>query len=927
MAAGALAFAGGVVTLLGWAFAVPRLTDWAGTGIAMFTNTALCASTSGVALMLLAFQAGGRHWRRTGVRICAAFVALLAAVILSQHLTGVSLGIDTLLFDRPWGQRAAAAPMRMGPPASVSFVVLGFGLFFATCAPRARRLAAALATFAVAVASLSLIGYWFGSDQLYTLVHLSAIALQTSIVIALLGVGLMAAIPEYGIVSLLCRDDAGGILVRRLLLPIIGGPLLLGWLRVLGEEAGLYNTGFGRSILLFSMIAMLLTLLALTASSLSRKEETLREREQRYALVLAGAEAAIWDWDVASRRVMYSPRWKQLRGLTDEDVGDSEDEWISRIHPDDLERVMAAVQSHFDGHTPIFAEDYRVQHKEGHLVRVLNRGIARRNAAGQVVRMAGSETDITERKRAEDELRRAEERMRSVVDHVVDGIITIDEGGNVESFNPAAEKLFGYRHREIIGRNVKVLMPDPYQSEHDGYLQNFLATGQAKIIGTGREVFGKRKDGSTFPMELAVSAFRIGTRRYFTGIVRDITERKLLEAQLQQRIDELAESDQRKNEFIATLAHELRNPLAPIRNSLQILSMTPAVDGSTRNLHEIMERQVNHMVRLVDDLLEVSRITSGKIELRTQQVEIASVIHSAVETSKPLIEANGHRLMLTVPPDALTVMADPVRLSQVVANLLNNAAKYTEPGGSIWLCASRQHGDVSISVRDTGVGISPALLPQIFQMFAQADKDHKRAQGGLGIGLALAKRLIEMHGGRLEVHSDGRGRGSEFVIRLPLVEPRTPIAERATPVDFNGQPAPSSRVLVVDDNVDAAASLAMLLTALGHEVRAANDGASALEAIRSFNPSVVLLDLGMPGMSGYEVARRARTMLTGKPTVLIALTGWGQEDDRRRTREAGFDHHLVKPVEIKTLKALLSEVEFENLANGTGDSHAAISTG
>jgi CheY-like chemotaxis protein len=401
--------------------------------------------------------------------------------------------------------------------------------------------------------------------------------------------------------------------------------------------------------------------------------------------------------------------------------------------------------------------------------------------------------------------------------------------------------------------------------------------------------------------------------------VRDITERKRLEQQLQQRVNELAEADRRKNEFIATLAHELRNPLAPIRNALQIMRLTGSKQESTKDLHEIIDRQVNHMVRLVDDLLEVSRISSGKIELRTEPVDISKVLESALETSRPLMESNGHELTLSLPPQPLTVIADPVRLSQVVANLLNNAAKYTEPRGRIWLAASQQNGEISISVRDSGMGISPTMLPQIFQMFAQADKDHKRAQGGLGIGLALAKRLIEMQGGRIEVHSDGEGRGSEFVIYLPVDERQSVVSAGATLDHLDNSGSVCMRVLVVDDNRDAAVSLAMLLRALGNEVHTANDGLTALQAIRSFQPSLVLLDLGMPGMSGYEVAERARAMPEGKETALVALTGWGQVDDRQRTKDAGFDQHLVKPVELPTLKALLSQVQDQKTATSAGN--------
>jgi CheY-like chemotaxis protein/two-component sensor histidine kinase len=313
--------------------------------------------------------------------------------------------------------------------------------------------------------------------------------------------------------------------------------------------------------------------------------------------------------------------------------------------------------------------------------------------------------------------------------------------------------------------------------------------------------------------------------------------------------------------------------------------------------------------------LDVARITSGKIELRTERIEIAAVLRSALETSKPLIEASGHQLNVALPAEPLSVDADSVRLSQVVANLLNNAAKYTELGGQIWLSAVRENGDVSISVRDTGEGISAEALPRIFRMFGQADKDHKRSQGGLGIGLALAKSLVEMHGGCIDVHSEGVGRGSEFMIRLPLAKEQLPIVDAPALESLENVPTTiHSRVLVVDDNQDAAASLAVLLRMLGNDVETANDGPAALEAIQSFRPSVVLLDLGMPGMSGFEVAQHAEALPAGRESILVALTGWGQEDDRRRTRDAGFQHHLVKPVDLSTLQALLADIQAQKHA-------------
>jgi signal transduction histidine kinase/ActR/RegA family two-component response regulator len=396
------------------------------------------------------------------------------------------------------------------------------------------------------------------------------------------------------------------------------------------------------------------------------------------------------------------------------------------------------------------------------------------------------------------------------------------------------------------------------------------------------------------------SALRARQRQY--QIREHLAERERTEAAL--RAD-----DRRKDEFLAILAHELRNPLAPIRSSLQFLRLAESGDPGVARMGSMLERQLNHLVRLVDDLLEVSRITRGKIELRREPIEVAALARTAIEISRPLIEAAGHRLSTALPAESLTVDADPVRLAQVLANLLNNAAKYTDPGGEIRFAVDRRGAQVAISVRDTGTGISADMLSRIFDPFTQADQTAERAQGGLGIGLTLAKRLVEMHGGDLEAHSEGLGKGSEFVVRLPLSakpQPRAPQPRPHTAPALRGR-----RLLVVDDNRDAADSLGLLLAQLGAEVHVAYGGAQALTEVESYRPAVVLLDLGMPEVDGYEVARRIRERSGGHEPALIALSGWGKDEDMRRTRAAGFDHHLLKPVDFDALKGVLASVAGE----------------
>ncbi len=508
---------------------------------------------------------------------------------------------------------------------------------------------------------------------------------------------------------------------------------------------------------------------------------------------------------------------------------------------------------------------------------------------------------------ASHELAQTEERMRSVVDHVIDGIITIDEYGMVESFNPAAEKLFGYQRAEVIGRNVKVLMPEPYHSEHDGYLTNYRDTGQAKIIGIGREVLGRRKDGSTFPMDLAVSEFHSGSHVLFTGIVRDITDRKRLEQESRQRLNELAEADRQKNEFLAMLGHELRNPLAPMRNALHLMKMPGANSELVSQARDVLERQLQYLVRMVDDLLDVSRIIRGQIELRTEAVDVAVAIARAIETAQPTIDAQGHELSVSVPDQPIWVEADLIRLAQIIANLLTNAAKYTDKAGHISVCAAREDGEVVLRVRDTGLGIAPELQSRIFELFVQSDRSLDRAQSGLGIGLTLVKRLVEMHGGSVAVASMGTGQGSEFTVRLPaLPEPRGHQERSVTSVRARGSDALGKRVLIADDNIDACESIAMILRLYGYDVRCVYDGPSVLQTVGSYRPDVVILDIGLPGMSGYEVARQLRELPEFKRTPLVAVTGYGQEDDRRRSREAGFDYHLTKPTDPDVLQAIVA---------------------
>lgn len=382
------------------------------------------------------------------------------------------------------------------------------------------------------------------------------------------------------------------------------------------------------------------------------------------------------------------------------------------------------------------------------------------------------------------------------------------------------------------------------------------------------------------------------------GSTRDITEKKQVEEELRNVAARLSEADHRKDEFIAMLAHELRNPLAPLRNGLQLLRLAGLDPETVETAHTMMDRQLRQMVRLIDDLMDVSRINQGKLELRKERVDLATVLASALESSRPLIEEMEHRLQVTLPWQPVVIDADPIRMAQVFMNLLNNAAKYSDRKGSIRVAAELQGGDVVVSVRDSGIGIAPDQFARIFEMFSQVDRSLERSQGGLGIGLSLVKNLVEMHGGKIEAHSGGPGKGSEFIVRIPIA------AEAALPGELKTEhalPRTSLRILVVDDNRDGANSLSLMLRVMGNDIRTAYDGQEAVAVAEEFRPNLILLDIGLPKLNGYEACRLIRALPVMKSTVIIAQTGWGQEADRQKTREAGFDDHLVKPIDSMPL--------------------------
>jgi PAS domain S-box-containing protein len=517
------------------------------------------------------------------------------------------------------------------------------------------------------------------------------------------------------------------------------------------------------------------------------------------------------------------------------------------------------------------------------------------------------QAEIIERKSAHKKLHRQREWLRVTLASIGDAVIVTNTASRVTFLNPVAQALTGWDQAEAAGQSLPDVF-DIFNEQTRQPVEDPVArvVRQGAIVGLSEHTILRSRDGTECSIDDSAAPIR-DEKGEIVGVVlifRDVTERRKAEKSMR-------EADRRKDEFLAMLAHELRNPLSPIRNGLHILRMPdlPRADGE--RVQVMMEQQVRNLTRLVDDLLDVSRITRGMIQLRKETVDLGAVVNNAVAVIQPLIKLQKHELIVSLPEEPLLLEADPTRLEQVFTNLLSNAAKYTEPGGRIELSVhppstsdNPSSRSVEIRIQDTGIGIPEELLPRIFDMFTQADRTLDRTQGGLGVGLTLVRRLVELHAGFVEAYSDGPGHGSEFVVRLPALLPSEP-----EPVEPPVEPAPAAaaarRVLVVEDERSVAEMLVMLLKLWGHTVRAAYDGPAALLTASTFHPEVVLCDIGLPGMDGYEVARQLRQLDGEDNPVLIAITGYGQEEDRRRSARAGFDQHLTKPVDPLALEKLL----------------------
>ncbi|NOT28184.1 MAG: response regulator [Acidobacteria bacterium] len=938
---------GGLLSFSGWAADVPRLTDWFNNGISIQPNAALAVASAGVGLLALA--AGFRQ-------LSAAFgmlVTVIGASVVVQWVSGIDLGIDTLLmFDRSWGRATVLSPGRMGPSGATSWTLIGCALVLASLSPPKRKGAPTLLLIAVTLSTLSLVGYMYGASALYTIPNITAIAFQTATFVFAVSIGILLLLSDQGPMRLLGDDGPAGVMVRRIIPGVVVVPVVLGLLRLVGEQRGLYDLAFGTAARTVLEIVLLLALLWWTAQAVSRQAEARKEAEhiaagrtRQLRTTLESITDGFVTTDSGWRFTYVNPAAQRLLGHPAEDLLGRP---IWDLFPETLNTKVEYALRHVVAQN----ESVKFESFSERLNRWFSSNAYPTTGGGVTIYFQ----DITEKRTAEEEISASRRQLEAdladtrvlhklsseIVGHndapalyekLVEAavhvsraqlgslqVIEVDAASGTEGLRLLASQGFSeqaaqaWRWVNPASQSVcsRAMRTRDRSIVEDVLDCDFIAGSADLALLLELDVRSVQSTPLLSRNGSLLGVISTHWRQPHTPSERELRLLDLLARQaadfLERRGNEesLKDADRRKDEFLVTLAHELRNPLAAVRSTVELLNRKNSDDEELVRARQVLDRHTSLMVRLIDDLMDVGRVARDRLELRLQRVDLVSIVRSAVEMSAPLIERLRHTVQVEWPTDPLIVHGDPDRLGQVVGNLINNACRYTDPGGHIQISAARDGSDAVVTVRDNGIGIPPKSLSSIFEIFSQVDSSFERSQGGLGIGLHLARRLIEMHGGRIRVKSEGPGHGSVFTIWCPVVDGVTATDEPASPARIAS--SLPRRVLVVDDNVDGAEMLATLLRLHHQETFVAHDGEAALAAAESFRPDAVLLDIGLPLINGVDVCRRIREQPWGREMVVVAVTGWGQDADRNRSRAAGFDHHLVKPVDHNVVLEILDSI-------------------
>ena len=925
---GLYALIGGFLSFLGWWNDRQQLTDWFRLGISIQPNSTIAAIFSGAALLSVAFG-----YKRVG----AAFgmvVLLVGSTALVQWVTPVDFErLNTfLLFDRQWGRTGVIDPGRMGPPGATSWTLIGIALtLFALRDRRSRWLITRVSMMALALGVLSVAGYFYGADRLFSLPSFTVIALQTATFTIAVASGCIAAVPELAPTRWFLDQGATGAVARRAVPLIIFIPFLAGWARLFGERRGLYDNSFGTAALVVVLIILLLALLSWMLRTIYAHEAALRDTERR---VTATLESITDGFVTLDRRWRYRFVNAEAARLLERDPAEFQGRTAWEMFPEsvdtlsyrELHRAMAErVSVSYEDYNPVLQRWYANRAyptSDGALTVYFQDVTARRDAEAEraadlagVSRLqslstklvqSGDFTSLLQQILAGAiELTATTKGAIQFLDHETGHLrIVVHQGLGPDFLSRFADRgaPLGCDRAVQTMQRVEIedlVLDQAWQGTED--LRVLLDDGirafqSTPLVSRGGRLLGVLTTHFAEPHRLSDREIR--HLDLLARMAADYMERSQAE-------ETLKSADRLKDEFLAMLAHELRNPLAPIVNAVQILKHTHGADDAVRGTADMLQRQVSQLSRLTDDLVDVSRISRGKIELVTQLVDVRAVVDQAVEAGRPLFDAKAQDLDVTQAVRPIRVDGDFTRLTQVVGNMLSNASKFSSRGSRVSLVVEEESEDtVAIRVRDAGIGIKAEDLPHIFDMFMQGDRSLERSTSGLGIGLTLVKTLVEMHGGSVDVTSDGPGTGSEFAIRLPLSQATAP-ADIA-PVT-NGKSRRTQRVLIVDDNEDGAESLANVLMLAGHVTLTAHDGIAALSIAEQFRPDIVLLDIGLPHLNGYETCRRIRAQSWGKSITMVAVTGWGQESARQQSTEVGFDQHLVKPVDARVLLNLVND--------------------